>query len=142
VLCLILATMVILASSQIILRNLFDYGFTWGEPLLQQLVLWLGLMGAMIATRLDKHIVVDALLRILPPSGQRITAVGIKLGTSIVCGLLAYHSARMVIMDYEYQSMVFASTPAWIAESIMPIAFSVMSLRFLLQAIMPPGKQK
>ncbi|MEN8204434.1 MAG: TRAP transporter small permease subunit [Pseudomonadota bacterium] len=133
---LILFTMVVLASSQVIMRNLFDSGFSWGDPLLRLLVLWLGLMGAMVATRLDRHLTVDALLRVLPPALQRITRFMTKLATAAVCALLAWHSARLVAIDYEYQSLVIGSIPAWIGDLILPIAFTVMTLRLVLQAIM------
>ena len=69
-----LFAMVLLASSQVIMRNFLDSGFSWGDPLLRLLVLWLGLMGAMVATRLDRHITVDALLRVLTPGLQRATS--------------------------------------------------------------------
>ena len=134
-LALILFTMVVLASSQVIMRNVFDSGFSWGDPLLRLLVLWLGLMGAMVATRLDRHITVDALLRVLSPSLQRIARIMTKLATAAVCALLAYHSARLVAIDYEFQSLVIGSVPAWIGDLILPIAFSVMTLRLVLQSI-------
>ena len=134
-LALILFTMVVLASSQVIMRNVFDSGFSWGDPLLRLLVLWLGLMGAMVATRLDRHIAVDALLRVLSPALQRIARIMTKLATAAVCALLAYHSARLVAIDYEFQSLVIGSVPAWIGDLILPIAFSVMTLRLVLQSI-------
>jgi TRAP-type C4-dicarboxylate transport system permease small subunit len=132
---LILFTMVALASSQVIMRNLFDSGFSWGDPLLRLLVLWLGLMGAMVATRLDRHITVDALLRVLTPALQRIARILTKLATAAVCTLLAWHSARLVAMDYEYQTLMIGNVPAWIGDLILPIAFSVMTLRLVIQAV-------
>jgi len=132
---LVLFTMVVLASSQVIMRNLFDSGFSWGDPLLRLLVLWLGLMGAMVATRLDRHITVDALLRVLTPGLQRIARILTKLATAAVCALLAWHSARLVAMDYEYQTLMIGNVPAWIGDLILPIAFSVMTLRLVIQAV-------
>lgn len=135
-LALILFAMVLLASSQVIMRNFLDSGFSWGDPLLRLLVLWLGLMGAMVATRLDRHITVDALLRVLTPPLQRGARIVTKLATAMVCALLTYHSARLVAMDYEYQDILFADVPAWIGDLILPFAFGVMTLRLLFQAIM------
>jgi TRAP-type C4-dicarboxylate transport system permease small subunit len=133
---LVLFTMVLLASSQVIMRNLFDSGFSWGDPLLRLLVLWLGLMGAMVATRLDRHITVDALLRVLTPALQRIARILTKLATAMVCALLAWHSARLVAIDYEFQTLAIGSVPAWVGDLILPIAFSVMTLRLVIQAFM------
>ncbi len=135
-LALMLFAMVLLASSQVIMRNLLDSGFSWGDPLLRLLVLWLGLMGAMVATRLDRHITVDALLRVLTPGLQRGARIMTKLATAAVCALLAYHSARLVAIDYEYQNLLFAQVPAWAGDLILPFAFSVMTLRLVFQAVM------
>ncbi len=55
----LLGVLLLLASTQILLRNLFDAGLTWADPLLRVLVLWLGLLGAMIASRSGKHITLD-----------------------------------------------------------------------------------
>ena len=135
-LALVLLAMVLLASSQVIMRNFLDSGFSWGDPLLRLLVLWLGLMGAMVATRLDRHITVDALLRVLPPCLQRGSRILTKLATALVCALLAWHSVRLVALDYEYQDVLFANIPAWVGDLILPFAFSVMTLRLVFQAIM------
>jgi hypothetical protein len=55
-LCLLLLTMIGLACTQIILRDLFSTGFVWADPLLRYMVIWAGLFGADIATRKKKHI--------------------------------------------------------------------------------------
>ena len=52
----ILSSMIALAIFQIISRNLFSEGVVWIDPLLRTLVLWIGLSGAIVATRQDNHI--------------------------------------------------------------------------------------
>jgi TRAP-type C4-dicarboxylate transport system permease small subunit len=54
-----LSVMILIAFLQIVLRNLFATGFTWGDPLVRNLVLWVGFIGAAIATREGKHISID-----------------------------------------------------------------------------------
>ena len=51
VLALLLSAMILLASAQIFLRNLFDSSLSWGDPMLRILVLWVGLLGALAASR-------------------------------------------------------------------------------------------
>ena len=63
-LVLLLSAMIALASTQILLRNLFDSGFVWIDPLLRVLVLWLGLIGATVATRNNRHIRIDLLSKL------------------------------------------------------------------------------
>ncbi len=61
--------------------------------------------------------------------------LAIPLFTSAVCGLLAYHGARMVRMDYEAGLTAFAAVPAWACELIIPIGFGVSAVRFLLSSL-------
>ncbi len=64
-LVILLTTLILLASTQIFLRNLFDTGLVWIDPLLRVMVLWLGLLGAAVAAREHKHIQIDILTRLL-----------------------------------------------------------------------------
>jgi C4-dicarboxylate transporter DctQ subunit len=59
----LLGVMVILAFLQVILRNLFSFGFLWADPLLRYMVMWVGFLGAVIATREEKHFGVDFVTR-------------------------------------------------------------------------------
>jgi hypothetical protein len=52
------------AATQVILR-LFDIGVIWLDPVLRALVMWIAMLGAVAATRHDKHINLDALTRLL-----------------------------------------------------------------------------
>ncbi|MGH8560727.1 MAG: TRAP transporter small permease, partial [Nevskiales bacterium] len=66
-LALLLGAMVIVAAAQILLRNLFEWNFSWGDPLTRLLVLWVGLLGALAATRQNRHIAIDLVTHLLPP---------------------------------------------------------------------------
>ncbi len=60
----ILLTMMILtAFFQIVLRNFFDTGISWGDSLVRYLVVWVGFIGAAIATKEGKHISIDVVSR-------------------------------------------------------------------------------
>ena len=128
-----LGSMILLASAQILLRNLWDTGLVWADPLLRVLVLWLALIGAMAATRDHRHIHIDLLGRFLSPR-QRCYVQGLNdQFAALICALLAWHSARFVWFEFEDGSILFATLPAWICELAMPLGFGTMSLRFLLQ---------
>lgn len=127
--------MVVLAFSQIIMRNVFDIGYIWIDPLLRIMVLWAGMLGAMVATRESKQISVDVLTRILSPRLKLISKVLTMTFASLVCGTIAWYSALFVIDEWKYESIAFASVPAWIPELIIPIAFTIMAIRFALQCL-------
>ena len=131
-LVLLLSFMIILAALQIGLRNIWDSGFVWGDPLLRILVMWLGLLGAMAATRLDNHIRIDIGARYLSSGLRSISNRFVNLFSAAICALLAYHGARFVWLDWESDTMAFAQIPAWLCELIIPVGFGVMALRFLV----------
>lgn len=131
ILVLMLSAMILLAGSQIVLRNFWDIGLAWGDPLLRVSVLWIGLLGAMAATRDDNHISIDLLYRLLPIFGKNISRMITDLFTAVVCGFVAWSGGLLVALEKREESIVFAGVPAWIAELIIPIGFAVMTLRFL-----------
>jgi len=147
VLVAVLGTMVVFAVLQILLRNVFDSGIVWADPLLRVLVLWVGLVGAMVASRTDNHIAVNVLSRVLPPVARAVAGVLAASFTAIVCSVIAYHSARFVASEYGSGVVAVGHVPVWMAEAIIPIAFAVIALRYLvmtllrLQNVTRPGEQ-
>ncbi len=134
-LALLLASMIILASSQIFMRNFWNSGIDWIDPSLRVLVLWIGLLGAMVASRELSHINIDVISRLLPPFGRRIVATLTNLFSATVCCLVSYHSGRFVHMEYQDQTTAFSDVPAWLCELIIPVGFALMAIRFLAIAI-------
>jgi TRAP-type C4-dicarboxylate transport system permease small subunit len=137
-LALLLTGMILLAALQIFSRNLFSFGFVWGEPLLRMLVLWLALLGAMAATRDGNHIHIDLLSRFLPEGAERPLRRLTDLFSALACGLAAWHAARFVLDDWQYGMEWASGVPSWLVELIIPIGFGVMALRFLLHALFGP----
>lgn len=137
-LALLLATMIAVAAYQVIARNLFDSGLLWGDGLVRVLVLWVTLLGGMVASRNDEHIRMDAVARFLSPRWSRVLSRVTSAFTMLICGLFAYHSARFVWLDYQDGVTAFAGVPAWLCEVIMPVGAGVMGLRYLLHTVKPP----
>jgi TRAP-type C4-dicarboxylate transport system permease small subunit len=140
-LVLILSAMIVLAIFQMVSRNLFAEGAVWIDPLLRMLVLWVGLSGAVVATRTDNHIRIDILTKYLPgkmlPYVQRM----VYLFTLSVCLLISWHGARFVYSEYEFGTMAFASVPAWAAALIIPLSFLLIAIRYSLLLFSPYVKQ-
>ena len=135
VLVVLLLLMISMAVLQIVMRNMFDSGIIWGDSLVRILVLWIGLMGAMIASRNNNHISIDVLSRYLPKQIKKITHLIISVFTSFVCAVMAYFSFNFVIMEKQDGFTAFANMPAWVCEIIIPIAFSIISLRYIFLSI-------
>ena len=134
-LALLLGAMIILAPAQIFLRNFFDAGISWGDPLLRVLVLWVGLMGAVAASRSDRHIRIDVASKLLPPRVASALGVITSLFTAGVAGLVAWHSWRFVADEWEYGGTAFSDVPAWMFAIVIPLAFTFIALRYLLRSL-------
>lgn len=128
----LLALMIILAAMQIVLRNVLDNGYAGSDQLLRILVLWVGLLGAVAASRDDKQINIDMLSRLLPARARLAVRFVIDLFTAGVCMLIAWHAGRFVHAEYSTGAMAFMKIPAWIAELILPLAFGLIALRYVL----------
>lgn len=134
-LALMLGIMIILATGQILMRNIWGTGIEWSDPLLRVLVLWIGLLGAMAATRDGNHIKIDLLSKLLPANAKRFLAPLTNLISATICAILCYHAARFVIMERADGAIAFANIPVWLCEIIIPIGFGLMALRFLIDAL-------
>jgi len=128
----LLVAMILLATYQILLRNLFDGGLIWGDELLRILVLWTGLLGAVAASRERRHITIDVLSRLLPERLRRWTARLVALFTGLVCALLAWQSGRFVHAEFSFGASGPGGVPSAWFELVLPVCFALISLRYLV----------
>ena len=131
----LLIGMIVLASGQIFLRNFFDIGFTWIDPLLRVMVMWTGLIGATVASRDNKHIRIDLIGRYLPRRTNLVLQIFVGLFVSFICMVIGWFAARWVWMDFEDAFPAFAGIPGWWLEIIIPIAFALIAIRYLIHSV-------
>lgn len=134
-LVLALLTMLGLAVLQIILRDFFDQGLLWAESFLRVLVLWVTMLGAMVATRHNSHISIDAVSRYLPERPAWLASIVTLLVSAAICGAVAFFSVTFIRYEYQDHTIAFGQVPSWVCETILPIGFGVMALRFLHAAV-------
>ncbi len=129
-----LSFMIIVALLQIILRNVFSTGLDWGESFLRNLVLWIGFIGATLATREGKHINIDIVSRWLPSLARNIVTMITHLFSFSVCCLLTYAAMKFIGNEVQMDNRTLLNSPAWIPEMILPVTFGLMTFRFGLRA--------
>jgi TRAP-type C4-dicarboxylate transport system permease small subunit len=132
----LLLMMIGMTVLQIFLRNLFEAGIVWSDVMVRILVLWVGLVGAMVASRQDNHITIDILDRYLPERAKVYANFVVKLFTALICTITAYYSLLFVQMEFVDGDMAFAQVPTWLCEAIIPFAFTVIALRYFLLSFM------
>lgn len=128
----LLATMLLLSVAQIIARELFDTGFFWAGEFIRILVLWLAMVGAVAACRENRHIRVDAISHLLSARAVRFTRLLVDTFAAAVCAFIAWHSWRYLQLEIEFEDTVLKDTPAWIAHIVVPVAFALLSYRFVI----------
>lgn len=131
-LVLLLTAMILLASTQIVLRNLFDSGFVWIDPLLRVLVLWLGLVGATVATRKNKHIRIDLLSGLFERNTHRLIQAIVGQVSACTCAVVAWYGFGWIRLDYADGITGVGGVPAWMLEVIVPLSFALIGLRYLI----------
>ncbi len=126
----LLCALIGLASLQIALRNFGGGGFVWSDELLRVMVLWVGLFGAVAASRDDNHIKIDLLSRILPERVNRWLRLVINAVTAIICGVLTWCGERFVAGERAFGSTALDGLPVWLLQMVIPIAFGLMAWRY------------
>ena len=133
----LLILMIGMAAGQVVLRNFFDSGLYWSDSLVRVAVLWVALVGAMVASRDDSHIRIDLVSRLVSPAYKHWVERLTRLFTFIVLCLFTWGSGNFVYYEYVDEAIAFGDVPSWILEIIMPIGGGVMAVRYLLLAIKP-----
>lgn len=128
----LLGAMMLLSVAQIIAREFFGTGFFWAGESIRIMVLWLAMVGAVAACRENRHIRVDAISHWLSDQLVKVIRLGVDLFAAVVCAVIAWHSWRYIQEEIEYEDVVLFDTPAWIVHIVVPIAFALMSYRFLV----------
>ena len=130
-----LGGMIVLAFGQIVLREVFETGFVWADELVKLMVLWLAMIGAVAASRDDRHIRIDVLSQILPDSVIKFSRMLVDVFAAAVSAVVAWQAWRYLQLEIEFEDQVLIDTPAWIAHVIVPLAFALISYRFACLAL-------
>ncbi len=128
----LLGGMMLLSVAQIIAREVFETGFYWSGELVRIMVLWLAMVGAVAACRENRHIRIDAISHLLPDRAVGAARLVVDTFAAAVCAVVAWNAWRYIQLEMEFEDTVLIDTPAWIVHAIVPVAFALLSYRFLI----------
>jgi TRAP-type C4-dicarboxylate transport system permease small subunit len=131
----IVLLMVLLSFTQVVLRNLFDHGIIWGDIFLRNLVLWVGFIGASLASKEERHINIDVFSRALKGRSKKAVQAAVQLFAAIISAILTNAAFNFVWQERSFNTILFADIPAWYFQSIIPLGFAMMSVRFVFSAV-------
>jgi C4-dicarboxylate transporter DctM subunit len=129
-----LALMALLPALEPLLRTLFAVGIPGTTGYVENLTLWVAYLGAMVASREGRHLDLSTgMLALSPkvkPAAKQFVAF---LSTAVAAGLF-WASFQFVRSESAEPLRIAGWLPIAAAEAILPIAFAVITLRFVLDA--------
>ncbi|OFZ55059.1 MAG: hypothetical protein A2428_17420 [Bdellovibrionales bacterium RIFOXYC1_FULL_54_43] len=134
-LIMILSVMMVVAFIQVVLRNVFSSGISWGDGLTRALVLWAGFLGASLAVKQGRYINIDVISRLLSDRAKRVSRVCVYLFSSVVCFFMGLASVNFVKMEYDSATQYSIGIDSWIIELVIPSIFFFLTFRFSLKMI-------
>jgi C4-dicarboxylate transporter, DctQ subunit len=140
VLIFLLLVMLFMAFGQVVLRNFFSGGIVWGDIVLRHLVLWIGFLGAALATSGERHLNIDLLTRYLPERVKGVVATVADIFAAVVCYLLFQGSITFINLDIAGNRTVLGNVPAWVGEIIIPVGYGLLAFHFLIRATINAGR--
>lgn len=118
---------------------LFPSGLVWAQTLALVLTLWVGFLGASIATKENKHLKVDAAEKLFRGTAKRYVGFVSNVIAALATLALAALAWKFCVSKYQlYVDTQGASgdfeglpLPQYLAFSVLPLTFVTMTLRFL-----------
>jgi len=122
---------------------LLPSGLVWSQTLGLVLMLWVATLGASLATYEHRHLALDLGSKLWPKKALPYAQAFGNLVTTLFCLLLAVLACSSIkghFIDWQETSGsagVFAAlaVPKWLAFLALPVAFSIMALRFFAHTL-------
>ena len=131
----LLGVMVILSFLQVFLRNAFSFGFLWADPLLRYMVMWVGFLGAALASHEEKHFGIDFLNRHLSPRWRHITKTIVTLFACVITFILTRAAFQFLFEGIDADEKDLFELPKRLYFAIIPFGFGLITFHFLLDVI-------
>lgn len=132
----ILAAVLVLVSYEILLRSLFGMSNLWTDELSRVLLVYLTYIAAVGLTRDGANVRIELFVDTLPVpirnALERVVDV-LSLIFSVAATWLGYkyvQESAMFGISFAHSNLPF---PVWVAQTIVPVAFGLMSLRLALR---------
>ena len=135
ILIMLLGIMIVMAFGQVVLRNVFHTSIEWGDIFLRHLVLWVGFLGAVIATGQRRHLRIEFISKISPPKLRKVFFILTNLFAAVITYFLMLAAFSFVRLEMESEGNLILDIPRWYFISIIPIGYALISFRFAVHSL-------
>jgi tripartite ATP-independent transporter DctM subunit len=119
-----------LPVAELLLRNLMDFGISGATAIRTNMTLWIGFLGAMLASRRGQHLRISAGFDQLSAPARRWAGAGVAM-ISVAAGAGLTWGAYDFVVQETWSEVTVAGMPIWVVETIFPLCFAIVTLRFL-----------
>lgn len=138
-LCFFLMTMVVLAFAQVVARDVFNTGFPWADSVVRLMVIWVGFMGATLATKLDQMLTIEVLTKYVPERARHAIAIIVKFFAAIVCYFLFMASLKFLANERSTGERFIDLIPSWWTLLIIPTTFVLIPFHLVFSIVKDAG---
>lgn len=132
IMSLMLLVMTALTFVQVVLRYVFNSGFSWALEFTTVCFAFMIFIGISYGVRVGSHIGVDALVKLMPPALQRFTGIVVVLLCFVYVGFILTGSteyvSKMKDVGIEFDDMPIER---WQVLIVVPIGYALVAFRFL-----------
>jgi tripartite ATP-independent transporter DctM subunit len=129
-----LLAMIALPAASTLARRFLGRELPGASVLAQHITLWVGFLGAMLASASDRHLALSTLGVIPDGRWRRLGHAFNHAAGAAACALMAWASILLVKAEWGSQGEVaFGIRVAW-SQLVMPAGFAVMAIRFIWMA--------
>lgn len=129
-----LLALLVMVLIEVLARNLFNTGFPDMEMVMRYLVLYVGLLGAVLATERVCHIKCDVISVFISIQSKEKIKRPLFLLSAVVCAALSWHASRFWWDEWSYAG----DHEKWVVPMalILPVGFGLLALHFTLSGLM------
>ncbi len=136
--CALTLGMTLMICADVLLRNMRVFpiaGLEWANEISEAMLFLITLLTAPWLLRRGQHIRVDIVLRAVPPRVGWLFEWLVDLLAFGCCAIMAWYSARAALHSYGAGSLSIKTlvTPEWWLLSILPIAFTALTVEMLFR---------
>jgi C4-dicarboxylate transporter, DctQ subunit len=123
----------VIGSLQVILRYVFNTGFSWSEGIFVLLTIAAMLAAGSRAVREDAHVRMDLLAQKSPPAIKKALTLASILVTFALCLYFCIAGYTYVVFSYEMETISpETGIEEWQSWSIIPLSMMAFSLRYFI----------
>jgi len=131
ILALIMTAMLVVVSAQVWYRFVMNDPLAWSEELARYLFVWISFLGSAVGVRMQVHLGIDLIDKILSPRGRKIMTLAVNLLIQIFLVVVIFWGIRIlkVIQFQKSASMGIPMTYPYMAVPVGSVLMLINSLR-------------